>query len=66
MTVRELILALQQLPKEFQDADVASEYREHQGDLDVEGSPVEFEFYAIRVDTVGRGKRKRHTVILHG
>ena len=66
MTVRELILALQELPEEVQDSDVSGEYRVSRGELDVEGEACEVEFCAIRVDTVGRGKRKRHAVILHG
>lgn len=66
MTVRELIAALQELPEEMQDSGILLEYRVFRGELDVEGEACAVDFYAVRVDTVGRGKRKRHTVILHG
>lgn len=66
MTVRELILALQELPEVLQDSPVSAEYRVSRGELDVEGEACEVDFYAVRVDTVGRGKRKRQSVILHG
>ncbi len=58
-------MALQKLPEEVQDSYVSAEYRELRGELDVEGEACEVDFYSVRVDTTGRGKRKKHTVVLY-